>query len=177
MTGAPKHLYLTGYRGSGKTSVARHLAMCLGVDPIDLDDLIETAAGMTIREIFQREGEAGFRQREQAALQRLQHLPATVVALGGGAILSEENRQLIRRTGHCVWLDADLQTLVQRIAEDHTTAQRRPSLTQLDPTAEIAQLLQQRLPLYQQMADCRIDTANRSVEEIADAILDWLEEP
>ena len=93
MTLAYHHIYLTGYRGSGKTSVGKRLGQRLFLPVIDLDDRIEAAADMSIREIFAHEGEAGFRDRESAALRVAGVELPSVVSLGGGAILREENRR------------------------------------------------------------------------------------
>lgn len=171
----PQKLYLTGYRGSGKTSVAKELAICLGLDAVDLDDAIELAAGQSIQQIFANEGEAGFRDREQAALDAVSTGPTTIVALGGGTVLREANRQTIGMTGRCVWLDADHQTLASRIQADDTSAVRRPSLTELDPGEEIRRLAAERQPLYKQVSDLRVETTGKSVTEIAEEILHWLD--
>jgi shikimate kinase len=162
---------LTGYRGTGKTSVGEIVAQKLGLPLVDLDQRIEVDAHLTIREIFDRGGEAEFRRRETLALRSVASDTPSVVALGGGAILSEENRQCIRRTGTCVWLVADPATLASRIAGDQSTAERRPALTPLDPTAEIRHLLAQRAPLYASAADYRIDTTGKSTHEVADEVI------
>ncbi len=103
------NVYLIGFRGSGKTTVGRVLAERLGLHAVDSDDLIEQAAQATIREIFQREGEAGFRDREQNVVERLAREAAEaprVVSLGGGAILREANRNQLAASGVCIWLTA-----------------------------------------------------------------------
>ncbi|WP_153556687.1 shikimate kinase [Roseimaritima sediminicola] len=173
------HLYLTGYRGSGKTSVARTLASELGVDAIDLDAVIEREAGRTIPELFADEGESGFRDRESEALARVaERREAAVVALGGGAILREENRQVIRRSGRCVWLVARPETLAARIAADEQDGPQRPSLTTPggDPAEEVARVLEQRQPLYAAAAEHRVEVDDQSIDEIAEQILTWLDQ-
>lgn len=173
---APGNLYLTGYRGSGKTSVAKELALCLGLDAVDLDDEIERVAAKSIQQIFSEEGEAGFRDREQAALDAVAKGPIAIVALGGGAILRETNRQTLRQTGRCVWLDADHQTLADRIQADETTVQRRPSLTDLDPVEEVRRLVAERQPYYMEVSDLRVETKGKKVSEIAEEVLVWIDE-
>jgi shikimate kinase len=165
-----KHLYLTGYRGSGKTTVGRLLASRLGRVCIDLDDQIETQAGRSIREIFAAGGEATFRDLETAALLRVAADAPAVVSLGGGAILRPENRDVITKTGIAVWLRIDADTVIQRLAGDTSTAERRPSLTGLPPREEVESLLQKREPLYREVAVCEVDTAGQNVEAIVDEI-------
>ena len=167
-------MYLAGFRGSGKSSVGRLLAEQLGRTWIDGDDQIEAAAGCSIREIFAQQGETGFRDLEQQAIAALAALPAAVVSLGGGAILRGENREQIRRSGVCVWLRVDVDTVIDRLTADATTAERRPALTALPQREEIEKLLADRGPLYEQVADLQLDTSGRTVAEIAEQILQQL---
>lgn len=167
----PQHLYLTGYRGTGKTSVGVTLAKSLGRLVIDLDQVIEANAGKSIREVFDQGGEPLFRQLETEALTIVADAPRAVVSLGGGAILSEENRGIIRRSGLCFWLDADAETIAERIHRDQTTPDRRPPLTSLGELEEIRQLLSERRNLYDAAANHRIETTEKSVDEVASEIL------
>jgi shikimate kinase len=167
----PQHLYLTGYRGTGKTSVGVTLAKSLGRLVVDLDQVIEANAGKSIREIFDQGGEPLFRQLETEALMTVADAPQAVVSLGGGAVLSEENRGIIRRSGICFWLDADAETIAERIHHDQTTADRRPPLTSLGELEEIHQLLSERRNLYEAAANHRIETVGKSVDEVASEIL------
>src|SRR4051812_11920796 len=100
------HLYLVGYRGSGKSCVGAIIASWLGRPFLDADAVLEADAGRTIRDIFASEGEAGFRDRETATLRKLSAGPPAVIATGGGVILRAENRELLRSTGFVVWLTA-----------------------------------------------------------------------
>lgn len=150
------------------------LSQALDVPIVDLDDQIEAAAGKTIREIFDEGGESAFREWETKCLQQVANQPPTIIALGGGAILSEQNRQWIGQTGTCVWLKADAATLVQRIRSDHSTAQRRPALTTLPEHEEVERLLAERDPLYLQVADHSVDTQAKSIAQVADLIQTWL---
>jgi shikimate kinase len=142
------------------------LAAALDWPWIDMDSLIETRHGTTIRSIFEREGEAGFRAAESAVLQELSRRGHQVIATGGGVVLNAQNRAILRATGRTAWLTADAQTLWQRISTDETTAQRRPKLTVGGPR-EVEDLLLRREPFYRECADCTVDTAGRSPEEIA----------
>lgn len=171
------HVYLIGYRGSGKTTVGKLLAERLNRPSVDCDDLIEQAAGQTIREIFATEGEAGFRDREQAAIEQLAEqadLKPAVVALGGGAILRQANRATICRSGYRIWLTAAPATLAARIGADHTTAARRPALSALSGYDEIVDLLAQREPLYAAVAQKTLNTEGLTAEAICGDIADWL---
>jgi shikimate kinase len=154
--------------------VGKLLAQALGVPIIDLDDQIESAAGKTIREIFDEGGESAFRQWETQCLQQVAKQPPMVIALGGGAILSEQNRQSIGQSGTCVWLKADAETLLKRMQSDHSTAQRRPALTTLPEHEEVKRLLADREPLYRHVADHSVETAGKSIEQVADLILTLL---
>lgn len=165
------HLYLTGYRGCGKSTVAKVLAEKLGRALIDLDEVIESDAEMNIAEIFAKETEQGFRDRETMCLNRVSAANPCVISLGGGAILREENRQAIAATGVCVWLDADPEVIADRLAGDATTRDRRPSLTGQPVLEEIRGVMNSRAPLYREASDVRIDTSALTVHEIVDQIL------
>jgi shikimate kinase len=164
------HHFLIGYRGGGKTTVGRMLADRLSREFIDADEFLEAKYGRSIKEIFAQEGEVGFRDKETAVLRELCARGQAVIATGGGVVLREENRRLLRDHGFVVWLTANAATLAARIAGDPTTAERRPNLT-VGGQAEIEELLRAREPLYRQSADLEIDTAGRSPELIVETIL------
>ena len=171
----PHHVYLSGLRGTGKTSVGKLLAQQWERPFADLDDMIEEAAKMSIREIFEQGGESLFRDWESKCLEAVsQRQQRHVISLGGGAILREENRNLINQSGCCIWLTADAETLVGRISRDETTGERRPALTNLDQISEMRQLLTTRTPLYQTAADHEIDTVGKTPESIAEEISNLL---
>ncbi len=167
------HIYLTGYRGTGKTSVAVLVAKQMARPLVDLDLVVEANSGKSIREIFDQGGESMFRRLETEALESVAQMPPAIISLGGGAVLSEENRERIRQTGSCVWLDADAETIAGRLKGDASTADRRPALTDLSEIEEISGLLKQRRTLYDQVSDLRIDTAEKTVQEVASEIIDW----
>jgi shikimate kinase len=162
-------LFLVGYRGTGKTTVAALLAGRLGWSWADADDLIERRAGQTIRHIFEAEGEAGFRRRESAVLQELCGLGRHVVATGGGVVLSPDNRRRLKEAGRVIWLTADPHVIRRRLEADRTSAARRPVLT-VGGLAEIKELLRAREPLYRAVADVTVDTSGLAPEDVADAI-------
>ena len=165
---AAQVIFLTGYRGSGKTTVARLLADKLGWSWSDADEVLEKNYARTIRQIFADEGEAGFRDKEAAVLDELARMDKQVVATGGGIVLRPENRAKLR-TGKVAWLTASPEFLWTRMQEDATTAERRPNLAQ-GGLAEIEEMLRVRAPLYAACADWIVDTANKSPEEIASEI-------
>lgn len=166
---------LIGYRGTGKTTVGFLLAERLGWTCIDSDVQIEHDAGVSIRQIFESEGESGFRARESAVITRLARMHKIVLALGGGAILREENRKAIMVAGPTVWLWAEPEELYKRISDDPTTENSRPNLTADGGFQEICSVLKQRAPIYQQCADAKIETDNKTPREIVDEIVDRLD--
>jgi len=162
---------LIGYRGSGKSSVARHLAQSLDISWVDSDDVIEEQAGKSIRQIFADDGEAEFRRLECDVVRELTSRPSLIIAAGGGAILAEENRQQMKSSGPVVWLQARAATLADRIQQDDTTADRRPSLTGQSVTEEVVAVLRQRLPLYQDAATNIVDTEGMTPEQVTAEIV------
>jgi shikimate kinase len=171
MNSLPSRIYLLGARGSGKTTVGRLLAARLGWSFVDMDDVIEAAAGKSIAEIFAGEGESGFREREAQALAQLAHRPDHVIATGGGIVLRADNRSRLCETGFCVWLTAPPETLWSRIKADPTTAVRRPPLTGLAGLDEVGHLLAAREPHYRAVAHATISTTVQSPEAVVSAIL------
>jgi shikimate kinase len=170
----PHLLILVGYRGTGKTTVGRLLATQLGWDFADADDLIEATAGRSIADIFATEGEAGFRDREAAAIRELCQRERLVLATGGGVVLRQTNRELLRTAGFVVWLTASPETCWARLQSDPTTSLRRPNLTAAGGLEEIRVLLTFREPLYREIAHFVIGTDSPSPEAIASAILtEW----
>jgi shikimate kinase len=163
-------IFLIGYRGTGKTTVARILAGRLGWDWVDADAALEERHGRTIRRIFDEEGEIGFRQKESEFLEELCRLERRVIATGGGVVLREENRKRLRSSGRVVWLTADAETIWRRLQTDATTGERRPRLT-VGGLAEVDQLLTVREPLYRACADLTVATAGHVPSEIANTIL------
>lgn len=155
-------IYLTGFMGSGKTTVGRRLAAALGVPFLDLDQEIETRAGLTVRLIFERLGEPAFRQMEAEALRGTLALPDVVVATGGGTMAFEANSRLIRSNGLSVWINPAFATIAARIGGLGKTD--RPLFK--DEVQALA-LYRERLPAYRR-ADLTVDVApGEGPEEIA----------
>lgn len=169
----PKTLVLIGLMGAGKTSIGKRLAARLGLPFVDADHEIERAAGCTIQEIFDRFGEAGFRDGERRVIARLLDQPVQVLSTGGGAFIDETTRQTIRERGISIWLRADLDLLVHRTARrDH-----RPLLRQGDPRAVLARLMEVRYPIYAE-ADLTVDSDDSppdiTTERVITALRKWL---
>jgi len=153
-------VYLVGFMGAGKSAVGESLAEMLRWPFVDLDREIEKRAAMTIPEIFRYCGEARFRNLETEELKRVSGLTDAVVALGGGAFCSVENREIVARTGVSVWLDAPLELLFERCCAE---AAARPLFTTRE---EMAGLLEHRRPFYAESA-LHVMVAGRSADEIA----------
>lgn len=174
MTPLHRPLFLIGYRGSGKSTVARHLAQKWNVVAADSDDAVEQASGRSIGELF-AESEPKFRELERQIVALMCVGGPMVASLGGGAILDASTRERIKEAGHVVWLTASSEDLAERIRADASTAGRRPSLTSQGLYDEITEVLAARTPLYQECADVEIDTSGKTPDEIADEIAEWWE--
>ena len=166
------NLVLIGYRATGKTTLARHLAGRLGWEWTDADVEIERRAGKSIARIFAEDGEPAFRDIEAQVIAELCRRSQLVLAAGGGAPLREESRRAMRQSGHVVWLTATPATIHARMTADATTADRRPSLTNRPPLDEIVQLLGRRAPIYRETAHQIVDTEGKAVEALTQEILD-----
>jgi len=168
-------IYLIGYRGTGKSTIARELAVRLGFDCIDADDEIERRAGKTVSKIFSEEGEPAFRELESDVVADLCQLRHYVVALGGGAVMSEVNRTAVRLAGLVIWLKASVETLAERLAADEATPDRRPNLTAAGGLSEIETILATREPIYRSCAAFEVDTEGKASSAVVDEILKRLE--
>lgn len=162
---AVQNIILIGFMGCGKSTVGRELKRILHEPWIDTDQLIEQRAGCSITDIFATRGEEGFRQMETDVLQDLlsQIETSTVISTGGGAVLREENREILQKLGYVVWLRADAELIYQRTKKNRD----RPILQTPDPRAVIRELLATREPIYRQCAHLVIDVAGLSRSEIA----------
>lgn len=164
-------IYLTGYRCTGKTTVGRLLAKKINWSFVDADVMLVDEANMTVAQIVEKYGWDDFRDRESAILKRLSQGKDQVVATGGGVILREQNRHVMKETGTVIWLKASIATISERMSGDDKTLGQRPGLTDKGALAEIEETLTQRLPLYREAMDFSVDTDGKSVEEIRDEIL------
>ena len=165
-------LYLVGARASGKTTVGKTLANKLGLPFADTDQHLLESAGRTVDQIVEAEGWPGFRQRESAALREVTdaHKGGCVVSTGGGMVLSEANRTLMRQRGMVVFLDAPVDVLADRLGRNPLNSQR-PSLTGKGLVEEISDVLNERRPLYEAAAHHVVD-ASRPLLSICRYIAD-----
>lgn len=158
---------LIGYRGCGKSSIAPRLARHLEWMWIDSDRVIEERARCSIRQIFEAEGEVGFRRRESEVLAELLQQDHLVLASGGGAILAEENRVRIKVAGPVVWLHASNEALAKRLSRDRSAGENRPSLTGRPIAEEVAEVMAVREPLYRECATIIVDSEREWPEQVA----------
>ena len=167
---------LIGYRGCGKSSIAPRLARRLEWNWIDSDRVIEERAGCSIRQIFETEGEAGFRMRESEVLAELLQQDHLVLASGGGAILAEENRLRMKAAGPVVWLHASNEALAKRLSRDRSAGENRPSLTGRPIAEEVAEVMAIREPLYRECATIIVDSEREWPEQVARRIVRQLDQ-
>jgi shikimate kinase len=166
---AGRSIVLVGLMGSGKSSVGKRLSTALGIPFCDADAEIETAADLTIAEIFQRYGEAHFREGEAKVIARLLNEPMQVLATGGGAYMNAETRAVIRGRGVSIWLKADIDTLMRRVRRRSD----RPLLKTADPEATMRALMEKRYPVYAE-AEITIQSVDGPHEAAVEAIISAL---
>jgi shikimate kinase len=165
----PRTIALVGLMGAGKSSIGRRLAQRLRVPFTDADIEIEAAAGATVEEIFERHGEAAFREGERRVIARLLEGPVQVLATGGGAFMDESIRALLRERAVSVWLRADLDLLLPRVMRRNN----RPLLKQGEPRAVLERLIAERYPVYAE-ADITVDTIEGPPDATLDRVIDAL---
>jgi shikimate kinase len=165
-------IFLVGMMGAGKTTLGKSLAQRLEREFIDTDKVLVERTGVPIATIFEIEGEDGFRKRESALLAELARRDACVIATGGGAILSPDNRRTMRENGTVIYLRARLENLWERTRHDSS----RPLLATPDPRATLAQLLEQRDPLYREAAHLTVDTGSQSAASLVSRVVGALRE-
>lgn len=151
------NLFLIGLMGAGKTTIGKQLAKQLGKTFYDADHVIEQRTGVKVSVIFDLEGEAGFRKRESAVIDELTQLDNIVLATGGGAVLSPENRTALQQNGYVIYLRATVNDLYKRMRHD----KQRPLLQNVDIQAKLDQLYQERHPIYTEIANCIVDTGKQ----------------
>ena len=163
----PTTVSLVGMPGSGKTTVGRAVAERLALRFVDCDNAIEARAGRSIAALFERDGEAAFRELESTLLRELVSVPGTLVSTGGGVVLSRENRELLRTQTRCVYLRASHELLWRRLRRDR----RRPLLRVADPEARLREMSAAREPLYEETATIVIDTQALTFDRLVDAVV------
>ena len=158
-----------GAPGSGKTTIGKLIAQKLAVDFIDTDEQIEKEVGKSISTIFVEDGEAVFREAEALEVAKAIKNESGVISLGGGAILNQQTRELLK-TVPTLWLEVSQQAAASRVG----LAQARPVLVG-NVRAKLVQLLQERTPLYEEVAAFKIDTSDKSEDEVLAMALNWLQ--
>ena len=164
------NIYLIGLMGAGKSTVGKILARALGRNFYDSDEQIVQRTGASIPTIFEIEGEAGFREREQRMIQELSALPSIVLGTGGGAVLREENQQTLKNTGWVIYLATSPERLHQRTRYDRN----RPLLQTKNPLATLTELYEKRHPIYEDLADIVIKTGSGHVTRVVNEIITQL---
>lgn len=171
--GAALSIFLIGMMGAGKSTVGVRLARRLDRAFLDVDRELESRLGVDIPTVFDLEGEDGFRRRESQLIQELTLTEGLVLATGGGAVLLPVNRQVLAARGLVVYLRATPADLWQRLRRDR----HRPLLKSDNPRQRIFDLVEQRDPLYMEIADLVIGTGRQPVEVAVESIIDWLSHP
>ena len=158
---------LLGYRGSGKTTVGKRLADRLWQKFVDTDELVVRKAGVPIRDIFANQGEAAFREIESEVIAEASTLQDHVIALGGGAVLREENRRVLKEAGvKMIYLRCEPEELVRRIESDPASAETRPDLTELGGgIEEVRKVLAAREPVYRSVMTAELDVTHLSPQD------------
>ena len=160
-------IFLVGPMGSGKSAVGKFLGRLLGMPFYDSDTEIERRTGVDIPFIFDKEGEAGFRQRERETLEILTALGRIVLATGGGAIVLPENRGMLSERGCVIYLETSVAQQADRVKQGRT----RPLLANVDTSVKLEQLMSERAVLYREVADFAVPTDGRKVRTVAESIL------
>ena len=159
--------------GAGKSTIGRQLADQLGMEFRDVDHEVEARAGVDIPWIFDREGEAGFRQRESSVLADLASMDRVVIATGGGAVLAEDNRRIMSNTGTVIYLSSTLNELLRRTSKDR----KRPLLQTDSPRTVLKNIMLERGPLYEAVADIAIQTDGRGPRWVVTELAKRLRDP
>jgi len=153
------NVYLIGPMGSGKSTIGKRTASLLDLDFVDCDTELESRTGASINLIFDIEGEEGFRERESELIEELSDRRGCLVATGGGSILREENRRILKRSGVVVWLQTSVSQQLRRLKLD----KKRPLLQTGDREARLAAIARERDPIYEDLADIVFPSQNRSI--------------
>jgi len=169
----PQHLVLVGLMGAGKSTVGARCAERLGRAFVDVDDVVEVNAGRPVAEIFAIDGEPVFRALERAAVADVCASPAPlVIACGGGAMGDADNRRQVRAHGCVIWLTADPDTLAARVGAGTARAQRPLLAGDAAPAVTLERLASMRAAAYEAAAHATVDTASRTIDEVAGAVLE-----
>ena len=164
------NIVLVGLMGSGKTTIGKKIASAIHYDFLDTDQEIEKISGKTIPHIFRKEGEKRFRSEETLVLKRLLHIKKRVIATGGGIVVKEENRRLLKRLGFIIYLQADTETIYKRVSMND----KRPLLAGPGRREKIEKLSQERKAYYEEIADFSVATDLGTFEQVVKEILNTI---
>lgn len=166
-----RNIFLIGPMGAGKSTIGRQLAQMLNMDFLDSDAVIEERAGADIDWIFDIEGEAGFRKREERIINELTQAQGLVLSTGGGSVLSKDNRNFLSARGIVVYLETSVDKQFERTQRD----KKRPLLQTDDPYQTLKELSEIRNPLYEEIADIVLQTDEQSAKVVATRIIDMMD--
>ncbi|MDI6777233.1 MAG: shikimate kinase [Syntrophales bacterium] len=169
------NVVLIGYRCTGKSSVGERLSQVLHLPFYDTDTLIEKLTGKTIQTMVSENGWEFFREKEREIIKSLATTEESVIATGGGAVMDQENVNILKKNGVLVWLAADVDTIIERMQADADSTKRRPPLSRDDFIQETINVLEERIPVYRRLADFSVDTAGEGIDEIVEQICRFLE--
>ena len=166
MSKVNRHIYLIGFMGCGKTSVSIAMNQLYGKNLVEVDDRIIAKEGRSINQIFAESGENYFRDLETEMLKELADEDNIIVSCGGGMVLREENRRLMKENGVIIWLDATPETILDRVKDDDS----RPNLKGKKNVKDIEALKNKRADAYAEAADIKVDTDGKTIREVAKEI-------
>ena len=166
MSKGNRHIYLIGFMGCGKTSVSIAMNQLYGKNIVEVDDRITAREGRSINQIFAESGENYFRDLETEMLKELAEEDNIIVSCGGGMVLREENRRLMKENGVIIWLDATPETILERVKDDDS----RPKLKGRKNVKDIQALKDKRADAYAEAADIKVDTDGKTIREVAKEI-------
>jgi shikimate kinase len=166
-----ENIFLVGPMGSGKTTIGRQVATRLNIQFYDSDKEIEERTGADISLIFEIEGEEGFREREIKMIEELTSKRSILLATGGGAVLSEQNRRCLMSRGQVIYLKSTPEKLLDRTSKD----KKRPLLNTEDRKKNMLDMLEKRAPLYEEIADFIVQTDNQVIKQIVNNICEQLD--
>ena len=164
-------LFIIGPMASGKSLLGRKLSEYLDLPYVDTDKEIELRAGAEISWIFEKEGEKGFRDRESAVLKESSELESFIISTGGGAILRNENREIMRSRGKVIYLETPIEIQLSRTLNDKT----RPLIENVDKKEVFSALSKERTPIYEELSDIKVPFKDRSKDELLNTVLKLLE--
>ena len=168
----PSNVFLIGPMGAGKTTVGSLLAKAMGREFFDSDAVLQERTGVTISEIFEREGEAGFRRRERDVIAELVQKKNIVLATGGGAVLDADNRRLLASRGTVIYLRVPLDAQLRHLRADRN----RPLLQDGNPEEVLRRLSSERDPLYRELCDYQVNMDGLTVRAACENIVEWLDQ-